>query len=155
MWRLSWLILVFCYRWLKAFIQIMAFFVTIITNNLAGAAAVGAVLLFLTVIGIGAINSSGQCRAFSGMTISFILAIVLLFLLPSLLEGLSVLLKSWCLWFLGRLLIWVFRLFGIFCFGRPMTLKASIIYFSYQQLRLICYFSLGINAFFNGLFPRV
>ena len=80
----------------------MAFFVTIVTNNLAGVAAVGTVLLLLTVVGIGSIDPSGRCGAFSGTTIPFISAIVLLLLLLSLLKGLSAIraLKSWRLRFL-------------------------------------------------------
>ena len=75
----------------------MAFFVIIVTDNLAGVAAVKPVPLFLTVVGVGGIEPSGRYEAFSGMTIPFILAIVLLLLLPSLLGGLSAIraLRSW------------------------------------------------------------
>ena len=67
----------------------MAFFVTIVTDDLAGVAAVEAVPLLLTVVGISSIDPSGQYGAFSGTTVPFISAIVLLLLLPSLLGGLS------------------------------------------------------------------
>ena len=80
----------------------MAFFVTIVTDNFARIAAVEAVLLLLTVVDIGNIDPSGRCRAFSCITIPFILAIVLLLLVSSLLGGLSAIkaLKSWGLQFL-------------------------------------------------------
>ena len=80
----------------------MFFFVTIITDDLAGVAAVGAVLLFLTVVGISGIHPSSQCGAFSGTTIPFISAIVLLLLFPKLLVGVSAIgaLRSWHFQFL-------------------------------------------------------
>ena len=75
----------------------MAFFVTIVTDNLAGVKAVGVVFLLFTVVGVGGIDPSGRYGAFLGTTIPFILAIVLLLLLPSFFEGLSAIkaLKSW------------------------------------------------------------
>ena len=80
----------------------MAFFVIIVIDDLAGVAAVGAVSLLLTVVGVGDIDPNGWCGAFLGTTIPFILAIVFLLLLLSLLGGLSDIraLKSWCLRFL-------------------------------------------------------
>ena len=67
----------------------MAYFLTIVTNNLAWVTMVGAILLLFTVVGVGGIDPNGRCGAFSGTTILFILAIVLLLLLPKLLGGLS------------------------------------------------------------------
>ena len=55
-------------------------------------AAIGAVLILLTVAGVRDIDPSGQYRAFSGTTISFALAMVPLLLILSLLGGISVLL---------------------------------------------------------------
>ena len=80
----------------------MAFFVTIVTDNFARVAAIGAVLLLLTVVSVGDIDPSGRYGAFSSTTVPFILAIVLLLLLPSLLGGLSAIraLRSWGLRFL-------------------------------------------------------
>ena len=75
----------------------MAFFVTIVTDNLAGVLAVEAILLLFIVVGVGGINPNGQYGDFLGMTIPSILAIVLFLLFPSLLGGLSTIeaLKSW------------------------------------------------------------
>ena len=67
----------------------MAFFVIIVTDNLAGVAAFGAVPLLFTVVGVGGIDPSSRCEAFSGTTISFISAIVLLLLFSKLLGSLS------------------------------------------------------------------
>ena len=80
----------------------MAFFVTIVTDNLTRVAAVGAAPLFLTVVGVSGIDSNSRCGAFSGTTILFILVIVLLLLFPSLFGGLSAIgaLRSWGLKFL-------------------------------------------------------
>ena len=88
--------------WLRAFGQIMAFFVTIVIDDLAEVAAIGAVFLLFTIVNVGGIDPSGRYGAFSGTTISFILAIVLLLLFSSLLGGLSVIgaLTSWGLRFL-------------------------------------------------------
>ena len=75
----------------------MVFFVTIITDDLTGVAAVGAVPLLFTFVGVGGIDPSGQCEAFSSTTIPLISAIVLFLLLSSLFRGLSAIkaLKSW------------------------------------------------------------
>ena len=80
----------------------MAFFVTIVTDNLAEVAAIGAVPLLLTVVGVGGIDPNGRCGAFLGTTVPFILAIVLLLLFSSFLGGLSAIraLRSWGLRFL-------------------------------------------------------
>ena len=65
-WRLPRPILVFCHRCLRAFVWIMAFSVIIVTNNLAGVAAVGTVSLFFTVIGIGGIAPVAGVETFQG-----------------------------------------------------------------------------------------
>ena len=75
----------------------MAFFVTIVTDNLAGVAVVGAVFLLFTFVSVGGIDPNARCAAFSGTTIPFISAMVLLLLFPKLLGGLStpIALRSW------------------------------------------------------------
>ena len=62
----------------------MAFFITIVTDNLAGVAAVEASPLLFTIVGVGGIDPSGRCGAFLGTTIPSISAIALLLLLLSL-----------------------------------------------------------------------
>ena len=112
--KLPKLILVFCFLWFRAFAQIIAFFVTIVTDDLAGVAAIRALFLFFTVVGLSGINFSGQYGTFLGTTIFSALAIILFLLFPSLFRRsqpfieelmLSVLksysyLGPWALWYL-------------------------------------------------------
>ena len=155
-------ILVFYLRWLRAFAQIMAFFITIITDNFAGVAAVGAVFFLFTVVGVGGIDSSGQCGAFLGTTIFSILAIVLFLLFLSLFEGLSVLLRSWFFWFLGFKLrffgFWVLHRLALSTnFGcyRPTTLETVLVGLASIKAGPEGGFGFSVKSLFDQFFKAI
>ena len=114
----------------------MAFFIIIVIDDFAWVATVGAVLLLLTFVGVGGIDPRGRYGAFLGMTIPFILAIVLLLLLPSFLGVLTAFraLRSWGLQFLRSELrfldLWVLHWLALgtyFAYWRPTTPEAVLI----------------------------